>query len=361
MTTSTSSTSSGGTSTPASGSPGAPTPGQGTPAPGGEAAQPGGTPATQGTATPATPKGPDAKSLTAAVKRTVAIKQREQELAKQAEALKPLQEVQELVRKSPAAALRKMLAAPDGSVTPEMVATLRQLSQEMVNGEADAKSEQAALEALPRSVREKLARLEELEKKAPVVDELQKRLDTLEAERNQARQSFDSRQKADLGTRAYTAGFDAVKAQAAGEVELVLAHPKGNELVQAKWTALLKEKSPELGKLDMAGRSSLAAGLVLDAAKQVQAELEEQAGWALQTEWARGKMGGTTKGGPKGRPSTAPPKSSASSTPGHKSTPRTGTPGSLGEPSGLDPRKLTHKQRMALLREEEAAGKLYSR
>jgi hypothetical protein len=314
-----------------------------TPAPGtATPAQPS-TPAEGATPQQATPAAPG-KGLDAAVRRTVALKKQEAQLKAQAEALKPMQELQALMEKDPAEAFRRL--AGD-----RFLDAYKRITNDVVGSQDEA----AALEALPKSVREKLAKLEELEKRAPVVDDLQQRLSAMEQKRQEAEAALLSRQKQEAATRVYTAGFEAVKA--AGDVlPLVTAHPKGEELVQEAWTGLLRERQAELAALEPQARQQRAAALVKEAAESVQARLESETGWVLQTPWAREKMGGV-KGTPRGRPS-------APATPGRTQPtqkPRTGTPGSLGEPAAVDLRKMTPSERIRYLTERERAGTLYAK
>jgi len=314
-------------------------PAQGTAAPGQPAAPEGAAPATTQPAA-----APDRKGLEAAVRRTVALKKQEAELAKRTEALKPMQELQALMETNPAEAFKRLAGS-------KFLDAYKAITNDVVGGQDEA----AALAALPKSVREKLEKLEEMEKRVPVVDELQRQLGDLKAQRQKAEETLLSRQRQEAATRVYTAGFEAVKA-VADTLPLVMAHPKSEALVQEAWTTLLSEKREELAALEPQARQQRAAALVKEAAESVQARLEGETGWVLQTPWAREKMSGV-KGTPRGRPSA--PAASGRTQPTQK--PRTGTPGSLGEPSAVDLRKMTPSERIRYLTERERAGTLYAK
>lgn len=289
-------------------------------------------------AIPTAPKG-----LDAAVRRTVALKRQEAELAKRAESLKPMEELAALAKTNPAEAFKRLTGE-------RFLDAYKAITNDVVGDQDEAK----ALEALPKSVRAKLDRLAELETKVPVVDELHQRLNVLDAKRKEAEATLLARQKQDAATKVYAAGFEVVKG-AADALPLVMAHPKGEALVQEAWTALLGEKRAELAALEPQARQQRAAALVKEAAEGVQARLEGEAGWVLQTPWAREKMGGV-KGAPRGRP-TAPVVPART----QANRPRTGTPGSLGEPSAVDLRKMTPSQRIRHLQELERAGTLFNK
>jgi len=281
----------------------------------------------------------DPKVLETRVRRTVDLRTKEKAIAEQEKALSAYKDLPELAKKNPAQAMRRLLGVPDGQITPELTAALKALSQDVVG----IQGEEKALEALPKSVREKLERLAELEKKAALVPELQKRLDELDNTRKAALSQLEERQRAERTKVVFDTGYKAVE-EAAEQVPLVLAHPKAQDMLGEKWAALVKE-AKEKGTLK--GPED-AVPLVLEAAKKLQAELEENSNWLLQTDWARGKIG--ANGGARKGPPGAPPKS-APSTPGQRKPPRTGTP-SMGEPAKVDWARLTPNQRKALLKQE---------
>jgi hypothetical protein len=322
------------------------------------------TPAAQTTTPPATPpsggqettpaqppantvKPRDTKALDAAVRRTVVLKQREQELAKRADDLKPLQEIAELAKTNPAAAFKRL--AGDG-----LLDAYKSITEDVVGLNDETK----ALEALPRSVREQLAKMKDLEEKAAKVGDLQARLDALEKSREEARQQFASQQRTAVAERTYSSGYKAVE-DAAAELPLVARHPRGGELVQAEWVAVLEDKRADLAGVQGPEREALAAGFVLEAARRVQSRLTEELSWALPSS-PEGVKVAPTSAAPSGK-ATPAPKTAPSTLGQTRTVPRTGTPGSLGEPSGTDTRKLTTQQRLNLLRDEERAGKFYSR
>lgn len=287
------------------------------------------------------------KALDAAVRRTVALKGKEAELAKREEALKPVMELEALAKSNPAEAFKRLTGE-------NFLEAYKKITNDVVGGQDEA----AALAALPASVREKLARLEELEKKAPLVDDLQKKVADIEKRRQEAEATLLSRQKQDVASRTYATGMEAVKA-AASEVPLAMAHPESEARIRAAWTARLKGRATELAGLTMEQRQQIGAEEVLKAAKDVQAQLESEAGWVLQTPWAREKMG--VKGlSSKQKPGTAPLKQTAS-TQAPSKPPRTGTPTSLGEPTAVDLRKMSHTERIRHLTALERSGSLFKK
>jgi hypothetical protein len=300
------------------------------------------------TAAPAAPPGDGqkpTKALDAAVRRTVALKGKEAELAKREEALKPILELEALAKSNPAEAFKRLTG--EG-----FLEAYKSITNDVVGSQDEA----AALAALPKTVQEKLARLEALEKQGPVVEALEKRLGEIEKRRLDAETTLVERQKQEVATRVYSAGFEAVKAVAA-ELPLLLAHPEKDARLQARWVGKMKGVSAELASMKPEQRQQKGAELVLEAAREEQAALEAEIGWVLQTPWARGKMAGV-KGGAK--PTSSAPAVSAS-TQATPKPPRTGTPGSLGEPSAPDLRKMTHTERIRHLSALERAGTLFKK
>jgi hypothetical protein len=283
--------------------------------------------------------------LDAAVRRTVALKGKEAELAKREEALKPILELEALAKSNPAEAFKRLTG--EG-----FLEAYKSITNDVVGSQDEA----AALAALPKTVQEKLARLEALEKQGPVVEALEKRLGEIEKRRLDAETTLVERQKQEVATRVYSAGFEAVKAVAA-ELPLLLAHPEKDARLQARWVGKMKGVSAELASMKPEQRQQKGAELVLEAAREEQAALEAEMGWVLQTPWARGKMAGV-KGGAK--PTSSAPAVSAS-TQATPKPPRTGTPGSLGEPSAPDLRKMTHTERIRHLSALERAGTLFKK
>jgi hypothetical protein len=310
-------------------------------------------------AVPSAPAAAPAKpaDLEARVRKTVGIRTKERELqekekqiADKEKSLAELASLGELAKKSPSAALRKLLGVADGEITPEMTAFLKGVSQDLVGVEGEEK----AYEALPPKVRAKLERVAELEKLVAAVPELQKQLDELRQGRDEALQQLTERQQAEAAQRIFSSGIAAV-ATVAEDLPLLSENKDKEGLIGGKWAALLQEKSKG-GTVAIPPEEAQA--LVLQAAKEVEAELQAQHEWVLNTKWARGKLG-AAESAPQGAGSGAPSKHPAPSTPGRQpKTPRTGTPGSMGEPSSVDFSKLPYNQRIRALQELERTGRI---
>lgn len=303
----------------------------------------------QAAQSPAPPKGPDLKGLQGAVQQAKSRRQQEVSAVKQMEALRPLQEVEQLVKQGKLAEAFQKLAGQD-----RLTEGYKQLT-EAVLGTND---EQAKLEALPKSVREELEKLrrfqEEASGKVATVEELRTQLKALQDERDGARKAFEAREREATAQRVFAGGLKLVESTPG--LELLQAHPRNQELITQKWTALMTAKKEELRALPDKDRHDFAAKLVAEAAKEVQQQLEKESEWLLNSDYARSKLLGDVK--PVGSAGRAPLKSSAKSTPAPTTSPppRTSPPGSLGEPSGVDLSKISYKDRVRLLREEERRG-----
>lgn len=300
--------------------------------------------------TPAPPtKGPDLSGLKSAVRQAVSRRQQEVAATKQAEALKPLQEVQALVQQGKLAEAFQKLAGQD---------RLTEGYQQLTDAVLGTKDEEAKLAALPKSVREQLEELrrfkEEATGKVATVEQLQAELAKLKEERDGARQAFEAREREARAARAFTTGLEALKG--AEGMELLRAHPQHQELVQQAWVELLKSKVEEMKSMPPQDRHEFAGMLVMAAAKSVQERLVQESEWLLNSDYARSKLLGEVK--PVGSKGSAPLKSSAKSTPAPTNSPppRTSPPGSLGEPSGVDLSRLSYRDRVNLLKEEERRG-----
>lgn len=302
------------------------------------AAQPTAAPATE--TQPAKPSNPT--SLEVAVKRTAALRKREEALAAKEAGLKSVEELSTLMKTDPAAAFERL--AGDGFLEAYKAITNR------VVGTQD---EAAALAALPKSVRDRLAEVEDLKKRAALVEELTARLGALEDGKKKAEATLLDRQKQEAASRVFSTGFQAVE-KAAAELPLLMGHPKRSERLQARWVGMMGEKKTELAALKPEQRQQRAAELVLEAARAEQKALEEETGWVLQTPWARGKILGKA-------PKAASAPSTSASIPATPKPPRTGTPTSLGGPSAPDLRKMTLDERMRHLKARERAGTLFTK
>lgn len=307
-------------------------------APAEQAAQPQAEPAAQPTTTQPT----NAKALEVAVQRTTALRRREEALAAREESLKGVSELADLMKKDPAAAFERIAGE-----------NYLEAYKAITNKVVGTQDEQKALDALPKSVREKLERLAELEKKVPLVDELTARLGALEEGKKKAEATLVERQRRDAAARVYAMGSEAVQ-KVAADLPLLMAHPEKDARIQARWVEKMRGVRSELAALSPEQRGQKGAELVLEAAREEQAALEKELGWVLTNPWARGKILG--KGS---KPSPAP--ASSAGTPANPKPPRTGTPTSLGEPSVADLRQMTHKQRVEHLKALERSGTLFTK
>jgi hypothetical protein len=293
-------------------------------------------------------KGPDLKGLQGAVQQAKQKRQQELSASKQMEALRPLQEVEQLVKQGKLAEAFQRLAGQD---------RLTEGYQQLTEAVLGTKDEEAKLAALPKSVREQLEELrrfrEEATGKVATVEQLQAELKNLQDERDGARKAFEAREREATAVRVFTSGLKAV--ESAEGLELLSEHPENQQLIEREWTALLTSKRAEFAVLSAQDKHAFAEKLVLEAAKAVQQRLEKESEWLLNSGYARSKLLGNVKPVGTGK---APLKSSAKSTPAPTTSPppRTSPPGSLGEPSGVDLSKLPYKDRVRLLREEERRG-----
>lgn len=303
---------------------------------------------TQQPTTPAQATAPkvDAQGL----QRAIQARQKERELSARADSLKPFQEAQALAKQGKWADAVKTMAAG---------ADINEVYQHLTEAVLGNKDEETKLAALPRSVREQLEEArrfrEEASGKLSAVEKLEAELKELRGQRDAAVKSFEAREQETRATQTFASGYQSV-AQAEG-LDLLRAHPQGQGLVQQAWVALLNEKKAELGGLKPQERWELAQKLVAEAAKSVNTKLETEAGWLLQSDWAKGKLLGEVKPAVRGR---APVKPEASTQASPKTPPRTVPPGDTGEPSGIDWNSLSPRERVRKLNAMERAGTLTS-
>lgn len=288
------------------------------------------------------------RAFNAAVSKTVQVKAREAELAKQMEQLKPIQDIQALVAQGNVAEAFKRLAGQD-----KLLDVYQQLTPDILG----MQNEEKALEALPKSVRERLAKVEELEARVAGVADLEAKLADFQKRQDETRAVIEARQRESAAQTIYTAGFESLKVSPGEDAEFIRTLPNGQEMLQARWVEMLEEKQGDLAKLKPEERQRAAVGYVMDAARALREETFARFGPLLRPLGGKGKMRGNQVG--QITDSTrAPETSPAASTSGPKVIPRTVTPGGLGEPRGVDLSKLNVDQRIAFLKREERAGRL---
>lgn len=288
----------------------------------------------------------DPKATQAALQRVIQARKQQEVQAKRAEQLKPLEEVQALVKQGKHADAFRKLAGGD---LPEVY---RSLTEQMLG----TQDEQKALEALPKSVREKLAEVDALKAQLAELQPVAERVKSIEEGSQKARATLEEHQRATMAKAVWDASF--AEAKNDPDADVVMRHEKAEDLVQERWVRHLEKarQSPEWAKLTPEERQQRAGAMVVDAAREIQAEWTETHNRVLQARSLRDKNG---RWAPQQRASApqAPAEPAPKSTP-TASVPKTGTPGSLGEPTGTDFRKLSYEERVALLRKEERQGLL---
>lgn len=290
---------------------------------------------------------------------------RAQELEGRVKELEPLRELQELAKSNPAEAARKLLGdrlldAYTG-VTPDVLG----LQQEA-----------ADVDALPKPVREQLAKVRELEAKLAALEPVVGKVEGIEKQRLAAEEAIQA-QHVEAQTRAlYESGFKAVEADPSVLGPIAKA-PNRDALVAAEWQALIEERATA----GLLKSPDDAIPLVAEAAKRAAEKFKSQFEWLLTASGDSGKNGHKSHNGARrtgnstdahgenansrasmrdrlaalrqeigsgqGQPPAEIPETPA---PSSKARPRTVAPGSLGTaaPTG----KLSWRERAALLKKE---------
>lgn len=284
------------------------------------------------------------RSLNNAVNRKLASQEKERDLSKREEALKPLAALHDMVQKGDLLGAVKALTG--GDKDPAKLLALYEAAGPEVLG---LKGDEDDWAKLPKGLREKLERYDAMAERLTKLDALENEMAMARKQRDTAYAAIEARQAEDAGTQMFTVGANALDGE---DGEFIRSVTGGQEMLQEKWGQLVAEKAadPAFQALSLEERKKLGVELVGEAARLLREETYRRFGNLLRP----AQVGGNMRKRHTPRPSAsaqAPDAPPATRTPSQ--APRTVTSGGLEAPRAIDLSGLSMKQRIALLRKQE--------